>query len=136
MDAIDQQIIVLLSSNARLSATEIGKRVHRSRVAVMNRIEALVASGEITAFCIALRKKPCPVLFEIGFRPNGACDVLVPSFRSQHPINKAWSVAGASDLFIWTEAETSKDIHEMRSFLLNQPEVARVTTHAIIRTYD
>lgn len=136
MDGIDQQVLTLLGADARMTATEIGKRVNRSRVAVMNRIEALVQKGEITHFGISLRKKPCPVLFEIKFRPHGSCDVLVPKFKSKHLVNKAWSVAGASDLFIWTEADTSNDIHVMRQFLTNQPEVAHVTTHAVSRIFD
>ena len=119
-----------------MTATDIGKQVGRSRVAVVNRIDALVQKGEITHFGISLRKKPCPVLFEIKFRPQGSCDVSVPKFKSKFRVNKAWSVTGASDLFIWTEADISNDIHLMRQFLTAQPEVADVTTHAVSRIFD
>ncbi|TDV09529.1 Lrp/AsnC family transcriptional regulator [Paraburkholderia caballeronis] len=136
MDAIDRQIIALLGTDSRMSATEIGKRVHRSRVAVMSRIDALVASGEIASFGVTLKRKPWPVLFEIAMRSAGTCEVLVPRFRASHPFNKAWSVTGSSDLFIWTEAETAADVHTMRDYLQAQPEVARVSTHSIIRTYE
>jgi len=135
LDEINQQIVAMLSCDSRMSATEIGKRVHRSRVAVQNRISALIASGEITGFGITLKSKALPVLFEVAFSPIGACDVIVPRFRKKHHIIKAWSVTGSADLFIWTEAGEANEVHAMRNFLLKQPEVARVLTHTIVNTY-
>jgi len=136
LDEINQQIVALLSSDSRMSATEISKRVHRSRVAVQNRISALIGSGEIKGFGITLKSKALKVLFEVTFRPTGACDTIVPRFRKKHHLLKAWSVTGGSDLFILTEAEEANEIHEMRNFLLAQPEIARVSTHTIINAYS
>ncbi|APW48662.1 hypothetical protein RA876_19575 (plasmid) [Rhodoferax antarcticus] len=126
----------MLSEDARMTATAIGTKVHRSRVAVQSRIDALVKSGEITGFRVTLKRQPIPALFEIRLKPKSRCEDVLPKFRARYRIDKAWSVTGVTDLFIWTETEDSHELHLMRSFLTEQAEVASVFTHPILRTYE
>lgn len=135
MDEIDIKILSILQSNARTTATDIAKSVHRSRVTIQNRIAALVKQGEVVAFSAVLKPKALQCIFEIAFKSNGACDQTVPKFRRKYPIINAWSVTGHTDLFILTHADASREVHEMRSFLLQQQDVAQVATHTIIKTY-
>lgn len=60
MDEIDNQIIALLSADARITTTEIAGKVHRSRVAVQNRIDGLIKKGEILASEYIYEEKLCP----------------------------------------------------------------------------
>lgn len=136
MDDINQQIIKILRSDARLSATEIARQVHRSRAAVTTRIDAMIASGDIAKFSVVLRRQSCPVLFEISLKVGSKCEMLIAKFEQRYAYSKAWSVTGTTDLFIWAEVATSEAVHEMRAFLLELTEVQRISTHAVTRTYE
>ncbi len=135
MDTIDRQIISLLSVNPRMSAAEIGRAVHRSRVAVSRRIDALLADGEIEGFATILRRKPFTALFEVQLSKTGKCDNVVPRLRLTHPSVSALSVTGDSDLFILVEAMEMQDISEMRNTLLANQDVANVRTHAVTKAF-
>ena len=50
IDEIDNKIVELLRSNARLSYSEIGKEVDLSRVAVKNRVKSLEEKGIIKGY--------------------------------------------------------------------------------------
>ncbi|UFS55617.1 AsnC family transcriptional regulator [Comamonadaceae bacterium M7527] len=136
MDEIDRKIINFLSVDARMRSTEIAGKVHRSRVAVQNRIESLIKDGEILGFGIALRRKAVPAIFEICLKPKSKCEDILPKFRAMFNINKAWSVTGNKDLFIWTEVDEAQDLQVMRTYLSEQQEVSSVSTHIVIKTYE
>lgn len=50
LDQIDRNILAELQSNARLSITELAKRVHMSKTPVAARLKALEASGLIAGY--------------------------------------------------------------------------------------
>lgn len=136
MDEIDRQIISLLSVDARITATEIASKVYRSRVAVQNRIESLIKRGEILGFQIALGSKAVPAIFEICLKPKSKCEDILPQFRAKFNINKAWSVTGSKDLFIWAEVDEAQDLQVMRTFISENQAVSSVSTHIVIKTYE
>jgi DNA-binding Lrp family transcriptional regulator len=136
MDEIDKQIVNLLCLDGRMTATDIAHRVHRSRVAVQNRIDSLIAAGEIIGFGVHLKRKAVPAIFEIGLNPKCKCEDIIPKFRLKFNINKAWSITGSKDLFIWVEVDEANHLQQMRTFLSEQPEVSNVSTHIIIKTYE
>ncbi len=136
MDAIDKQIIARLSLDARTTVTDIAAKVGRSRIAIQNRINALVASGEITGFSVNLKRLPFPALLEVRLSPKCKCEDIVYKIKAQFRINKAWSVAGGTDLFIWTEVEHGETLQHMRSYIAGLEEVHSVSTHIVIKTYE
>lgn len=52
LDELDQKIIQLLVSNARMSYSDIGKKIGISRVAVKARIQTLENKGIKTLICL------------------------------------------------------------------------------------
>lgn len=136
IDDINHQIITLLRRNSRLTATEIARIVHRSRAAVTTRIDALIAAGEIIKFSVILKRNPYPVLFEITLKSGVKCEMLIAKLEQRYTFTKAWSVTGTTDLLIWAEVISATAIHEMRNYLLEQPEVQNISTRAVTRTFD
>ncbi|MEN4605465.1 Lrp/AsnC family transcriptional regulator [Pantoea agglomerans] len=55
MNRTDQQLIVLLRDDARLSVTELTNRMKVSRATVQKRMEALEQQGIITGYTIKVR---------------------------------------------------------------------------------
>ncbi|MDO5103390.1 MAG: Lrp/AsnC family transcriptional regulator [Lautropia sp.] len=135
MDSIDRQIINLLKADARMSAAEIGRIVCRSRTAVSQRIEALQASGQIAGFSIITPAPPISLLLEVRFRQQGMCDEAVAHFKKKFALERAWSVAGDTDLFIFAGAHSIDEANQMKDWLNQAPQVLRVTTHTVLKTY-
>lgn len=68
MDRINQKLIFALTENARMSFSELGKRVHLSAPAVAERIRKLEESGVITGYrpTLNLEKMGIPITALIG----------------------------------------------------------------------
>lgn len=49
MDDIDREILLLLKQDGRMSATDIGARIGRSRAVVSARMQAMIDEGGHTA---------------------------------------------------------------------------------------
>lgn len=136
MDKIDNQIIRLLKDNSKLSATEIALAVNRSRTAVTDRVDKLIANGEITRFTISLREKNIKAFFEIKLKIGGRCLNVAPIFAEKYPATRAWSIAGATDLILLCEGQTLDELDDMRNLLLSFSDVATVDTHAITKSFQ
>lgn len=60
LDAIDNHILEVISENARLSYSEIGKIVSLSRVAVKNRMDQMEKNGVIRGYRTVIEAKNVP----------------------------------------------------------------------------
>ncbi|WP_444180795.1 AsnC family transcriptional regulator [Dialister hominis] len=58
IDDIDRQILEILMRNARISMTELGKRVHMTSQAIKNRLERLNELGVVQRYTVNVN---CPV---------------------------------------------------------------------------
>jgi DNA-binding Lrp family transcriptional regulator len=136
MDEIDRKIVLLLAQDARVSVTHIARKVGRSRVAVQNRLDHLLESGEIAGFSISFKRKPFAAILEIRLGPKCQCDDVLSKVKSRFHINGAWAVAGGTDLFIWTEAERGDAVQQLRCYIAGMTEVEKVSIHAVVKTYE
>ncbi|MGL5383572.1 MAG: Lrp/AsnC family transcriptional regulator [Culicoidibacterales bacterium] len=57
MDMIDQQLLALLSENARVSISELGQKVHLSAPAVSERIRKLEIRGIIQQYTVKMNRE-------------------------------------------------------------------------------
>ena len=64
IDDIDRQILEILMRNARISMTELGKRVHMTSQAIKNRLERLNELGVVERYTVNVN---CPVY---GFKTH------------------------------------------------------------------
>lgn len=135
LDKIDQKILGLLSENSRMSAAEIGRRVGRSRVAVTERIERMLETGEIKGFTVICPPKPFRAIYEVVLSERGTCDAVMAQVGLGQTLVSASSVAGAADLFLILETDTAEELHSVRQKLTGLPEVSRVTTHVVTRSF-
>ncbi len=135
MDDIDKKIIGLLTQDARMSAAEVGRQVGRSRVAVSERIERLLESGAISGFKVCRPPLQFRALYEVSLSARGSCDGIMSQLSMLPIVSGAWSVAGASDLFMMVEADCVEDLHSLRLKLTGMAEVSKVTTHVVTRGF-
>jgi len=103
LDPVDRRILETLSENARISMSDLGRRVHLSRPAVQARVARLEESGTIRGYHADVR---LPVeaeghrailLATIGVRP---CAPALAYLRGQPEVRQLWSIAGPHDAVI------------------------------------
>lgn len=74
MDETDKKILEILKEDGRASYSEIGQKIHLSRVAVRDRIIRMVNKGIIVGFTVQISskayKKPVSIFLDIEVEPG------------------------------------------------------------------
>lgn len=102
MDAIDEQILALLSEDARRTYDDIGQQVSLSPSAVKRRIDSLRASGTLLGFTAIIdyeaRGWSIEAHVHLYLRAGGVLRTQFVELLSKHPeVIEAWMVSGESD---------------------------------------
>ena len=99
MDEIDRKLITLLRADARAPVTRLARAVRLSRGAVQNRIDRMLAGGEIVGFTIKAREEDERVRAIMGIAVEGerSAAVLrtlrgVPEVEAVHMTNGRWDM--------------------------------------------
>lgn len=102
LDDLDRKIITMLERDARASYTDIGKEVGISRVAVKNRIDALMERGVIGGFKTLISSKrvyenAVEFIIDIVTFPDRVADVA-DALAKMNDIKKVYVISGESKL--------------------------------------
>ncbi len=101
LDAIDHQIIDLLSQNARRTMADIGEHVSLSASAVTRRIERLERTGVIAGYTVVVdhRKAGRPIQAFTEVRFAGTADLQeIKDTAAEHPeVQAVFTTAGDPD---------------------------------------
>ena len=99
-DAIDRQLIELLTANARLPAAALGRRLGLSRTTVQSRIERLERSGTILGYTVRAAMDDDPrvrahVLITLAPKRTAAVETTL---RRIAQVRELYAVSGPVDL--------------------------------------
>lgn len=120
LDELDQKIVRLLIQNARMSYSEIGKKVGVSRVAVKMRIQSLEERGVIEEYTAVINPQKISgavsCYFEIETAPDSFAEV-VESLRQNETVTQVYRVTGRNKLHVHAVAASGEEmellIHEV-----------------------
>ena len=120
LDALDQQIVRLLTENARMSYSDIGQAVGVSRVAVRARVQALEQRGVIEGYTTIVNPQKISgavsCYFEIETRPDALSDVTA-RLAADETVTQIYRVTGRDKLHIHAVAASAEEmerfIHEV-----------------------
>lgn len=121
MDALDQQLISLLRSNARLSVATLAHRLKVSRGTVTNRISRLENDGVIVGYTVRLRPDTQPndirAWMSIAVVGNETRSVIAsllgePGVAALHDTNGRWDLL--AELRASSLAELSNVLERIR----------------------
>ena len=97
----DEHLLALLRENARLSTSELARRLGLSRTTVQSRIERLERSGVITGYTVRLsadyEKGLIRAQVMITHAPKASASV-VAALRNMDEVRKLHSVGGSFDM--------------------------------------
>ena len=116
LDELDQQIVRLLITNARMSYSEIGQQVGISRVAVKARIRALEQRGIIEEYTTIINQQKISgavsCYFEIETLPDSFAQV-VSLLDQNETITQIYRVTGKNKLHVHAVAASSEEMEQL-----------------------
>jgi len=134
MNKFDQQIIMLLTNNARQSNAEIAREIGLSRTAVANRVRKLEEQGIIKGYSAQIQQPNNAVAayFHLNFS-HGSCEDLVEQIAAISQVRECHSAIGDIDMIIYAQAVSMEKMEEVRIKLESLPRLTSITTKAVYK---
>ena len=136
LDRLDQQIIELLSKNARMSYSEIGQEIGISRVAVKMRVQSLEQRGIIEAYTTIINPQriggAVSCYFEIETSPQTLAEVT-EILAGCDTITQVYRVTGNNKLHVHAVASSADEMDDlMRDVMDKLPGVIEMSCNIIL----
>ncbi len=136
-DPVDRRILAALAADARISMTELARRVHLSRPAVQARIARLEQSGAIRGYHADVRLpgeesgQPALLLARIGVRP---CAPALDYLLGQPEVRRVWSLAGPHDAVIEVVTKDAPALSALTDRLAASPYRIEAEARTVLAT--
>lgn len=138
-DELDKKILEKLIENGRMSYVDIGKELNLSRVAVRDRIKAMMDEGIIERFTVVVNSekvgKNVSAFFEVDCEP--AHLVKVAEALAENPnVASCYQMTGPSTLHMHVLVS---DFAQLENFVNNElyalEGITRVESHILLRRF-
>ncbi|MEK8129525.1 Lrp/AsnC family transcriptional regulator [Paenibacillus filicis] len=139
IDDIDRKIIHELTTNGRISYTDLGKEIGLSRVAVQARIHTLMDSGVIEQFTAVLNPAKVGIgvtaIFNIEVEPLQMQEVA-SKLSAQPAVTNLYHTTGPSKLYMHGLFATNQEMEAfLREKLYTLPGITSVDCQVLITRY-
>ena len=134
MDAIDRRLIALLREDASRPLKALAGAVSLSASSVSERIQRLVARGEIVRFTIETPPPPngCAAILLVRLRKTPDPEV-VRAIGARADVRRCYSLSGAIDLMVEVGAENVAEINRARDEISGLAGVTAVETSFVLK---
>ena len=135
LDDTNRQILNLLQEDARLSYSEIGRRVGLTAPAVAERVRRLEEAGIITGYHAAVDPAALgyPVTVYIHVTANdGRCDAIRDYATDQPSVTECYCVTGGNDILIKGSFES---VQALESIVRSLTRYGSVSTSLVLSNY-
>ncbi|MBT8457972.1 MAG: Lrp/AsnC family transcriptional regulator [Rhodobacteraceae bacterium] len=115
MDDLDENLVSLLTSNARLPVAVLAKRLAVARSTVQARLDRLESNGVIAGYTVRMgegaqaRRLMATVLIQVEPRATAA---VVQRLRSMPQVIRAVTTSGRFDLVLTVAAATTEELDQ------------------------
>lgn len=140
VDATDRKLLDLLQADSRLTATEIGDRLHLSPSAITRRIQRLRVNGSIGAEVIVvggrLRDNRVTAIINIQLDRHqpAQIDEFRRSLRLAREVQVCVDVTGSADMLLIVSVQHMDAFNEFADKMAATPIVRRYETNFVKRT--
>lgn len=122
LDKLDQKIIQLLVSNARMSYSDIGEKIGISRVAVKARIQTLENKGIIEEYTTIINPQKISgavsCYFEIETKPNSFKEVT-DILNKNDIVTQIYRVTGRDKLHVHAVASSNEEMEHFLHYVID-----------------
>ena len=122
LDKLDQKIIQLLVSNARMSYSDIGEKIGISRVAVIARIQTLENKGIIEEYTTIINPQKISgavsCYFEIETKPDSFKEVT-DILNKNDIVTQIYRVTGRDKLHVHAVASSNEEMEHFLHYVID-----------------
>ena len=140
MDAVDRKIIDELASDARISATELARRLPLSVSATGERVRQLQRSGVIRGYTVVLDagavERPIEALIEVRLGPGVDQQRVDVAFGEFSMVTDAWHLTGRHDVMLRVACRNVAELDELLIEMKESGLAEETNTRLILRTID
>jgi len=136
IDAIDEQIIALLTEDGRRTFGDIGRRVALSAPSVKRRVDRLLAAGALRGFTAvvdhAALGAATEALVELFYAPGTLLDQVAETLARHPEVVDAWSVTGEADAIARVRTRDNADLERLIMNLQREEAVVRTRSQIVL----
>lgn len=137
MDTVDERLLEVLRTDARLPMAELGRRVGLSRTAAMARVRRLERDGVIRGYHADIAAEPAGThRARVGILVRAPSpDVYLSRLTAMPEVTEVESVAGEFDLLVGIAADSAARLDEALDRINGWRETVKTTTFVVLRRY-
>lgn len=136
-DKIDKALLAELRDNARISTSELSRRLQLSRSTVQSRLKRLQDNDVVTGFSVQLGSGytehliQAHVLIELEQKLTGRA---LLSIKRIPGVTALYSVSGAYDMIAIVEAHSTQELSHLLDEIANLDGIERTNSSLILET--
>ena len=137
MDKIDKNLLALLRINARLSTSELARRLGISRSTVQSRLKRLENRKVISAYTVQYGREyegtliRAHVLLQVSQKLTGKAYVIL---KKMPEITSLYAISGEYDLIAIVTAESTEELSRLLDDIANLAGIERTNSSVILET--
>jgi Lrp/AsnC family leucine-responsive transcriptional regulator len=132
LDGYDRKILALLQEDARLSYSEIGRRIHLTPPAVTERIRRLEEANVIQGYCARVNLRELGYSFETFVRITVDSHELLDAWALAHPEVLALHSTTGSDCALLRIAVGAPE--HLEALLMSLSKIGKTATSIVLST--
>lgn len=132
LDAYDRKILALLQENARMSLSEIGRRIHLTSPAVGERVKRLEEAGVIEGYGARVNLRAMGYSFEAFINVTVESHEALDAWARAHPEVLALHATTGAHCALLRVAATAPE--HLQALLASLGKIAKTTTSIVLST--
>jgi len=113
MDELDEQILKVLRSNARIPFVDIAFRLKISEGTIRSRIRKMVEDGVITRFTITTASKNIKALIMVSINININTSDVSKKIRKLEGVETVFEISGDDDIVVIVNVTNSDELNRI-----------------------
>ena len=139
LDQIDNMIVTMLRENARMSFSEIGRKVGITRVAAKNRIEQMEKDGIIRGYHAEIDLKALPKGIRFTLDIEAAPDsyaVVIETLSASSMLHEIYGTSGESHIHVIGVAPNNETLGRYANYLYRTTKgIRELNWQILVTTY-
>lgn len=137
LDSVDYAILKCLKENARMTASEIGKKINLSVSAVIERIKKLERNEVIQGYTISLNQAKMGnglvALMEVSLEHPKYYDEFAEMVRNNDNIQSCYYRTGEFDFMLNIYTDSADSLEKIHRSVMNMMGIQATKTHFVLK---